>query len=196
MHLNVVGEPVDADLRKVDAGRAVDAKRHLQLDGGRVERVEIGVIEVAGLQRGRDVGRDQAEILCLTHDVDRHVAVLDRRDGDAAQPPVGWLAVVGDPLVVEPGEARGELGILERRRAEPEAGIEHHRVDLIAIGVAEHAFGRPAVDSLRGGEAVLGRAARAGAAGLGIVAALDHQSRHVVARRDVFGPALHRFDRQ
>jgi hypothetical protein len=26
VHLNVVGEPVDADLRKVHAGRAVDAK--------------------------------------------------------------------------------------------------------------------------------------------------------------------------
>ena len=142
------------------------------------------------------MGRNQAEILCLAHDVDRDVAVLDLRDGDATQPAVGWLAVVRDPLVVEPGEAGGELGVLERRRAEAEAGIQHHRVDLIAIGVAEHAFGRPEVDPVRGGQAVFGRASRAGPTGFRIVAALDHQSRSVRARHDVIRPALHCFDRQ
>ena len=154
------------------------------------------MIEVAGLQRGRDVGRHQPKILCLAHDFDRHVAVLDRCDGDAVQSAVGGLAVVRDPRVVEPGEARGELGILERRRAEPEAGIEHHRVDLVAIGVAEHALGRPAVDPLRRGDAVLGRTARSRPAGLGIVSALDDQTRRVAPRLDVFRPALHRLDRQ
>ena len=86
MHLNVVREAVDTDLRKVHTRRTVDTERHGQLGGGRIERIQIGVIEVAVLQRRRDVGGHQPEILCLTHDVDRHVAVLDRRDSDPVQP--------------------------------------------------------------------------------------------------------------
>ena len=89
MHLDVVGEAVDADLRQVDAGRAVDAERHVELDGGGVERIEIGVVEVARLQRRRDHRRHQAELLRLAHDVDRDVAVLERRHRDAVQASVG-----------------------------------------------------------------------------------------------------------
>ena len=43
---------------------------------------------------------------------------------------------------------------------------------------------------------MLRRAARARAAGLGIVAALDHQARHIRARHDQVRPALHRLHRQ
>ena len=150
VHLDVVGEAVHADLRQVNAGRAVNAQRHVEVDGGGVERVEVGVVEVAGLQRRRDEGRDQPELLGFAHDVDGHLAVLDRGHGDAAQPATRRGAVVGDPLVVEPRESRGELGILEAGRAQPEARIQHHRVDVIAVGVAEHALGGSAVDAVGG----------------------------------------------
>ena len=116
VHLNVVRESVDADLRKMHAGCAVNAERHVEFDGGGVEPVEIGVVEVAGLQRRRDVGGDQSEVLGLAHDVDRDLAVLDRRHRDAAQPPVRRRAVVRDPLVVEPRKSRGEFGVFKARR--------------------------------------------------------------------------------
>jgi hypothetical protein len=62
----------------------VNAEGHVELDGGGVELVEVGVVQVAGLQCGREVGGDQAEVLRFAHDVDRHVAVLDRDHRDAA----------------------------------------------------------------------------------------------------------------
>ena len=84
VHLDVIREPVHADLRQVNAGRTVNAQRHVELDGGGVERVEIGVVEVAGLERRRDQSRDQPQLLGLAHDVDGHLPVLDRGDTDAA----------------------------------------------------------------------------------------------------------------
>ena len=36
-----------------------------QFDGGGVERVEVGVVEVAGLERRRDQGRDQPKLFGL-----------------------------------------------------------------------------------------------------------------------------------
>ena len=110
MHLNVIREAVDADLRQVHAGRAVDAQRHVEFAGGSVEAVEVGVIEVARLQRRRDVRGDEAEVLRLAHDVDRDLAVLDRRHRDAAQPAALEPAVVRDPLVVEPREPAANSG--------------------------------------------------------------------------------------
>ena len=67
---------------------------------------------------------------------------------------------------------------------------------VVAIGVAEHTLGRPAVDPLRHGQPVLDRAPGAGPAGLRIVSALDHQARHIGTWRDVVRPELHRLDRQ
>src|SRR4029077_6395751 len=43
VHLDVVGEAVDAYLREVNARRAVDAERHVELDRRGVERVQIGM---------------------------------------------------------------------------------------------------------------------------------------------------------
>jgi len=113
VHLNVIREAVDADLGKMHAGRAVNAQRHVEFDGGSIEPVEIGVVEVAGLERRRDVGGHQSEDLRLAHDVDRDVAVFDRGDRDTAQPAVGRPAVIRDPLVVQPSETRGEIRVFE-----------------------------------------------------------------------------------
>ena len=195
MHLNVIRESVDADLGKMHSRCAVNAERHVELDGSGVEPVEVGVVQVAGLQRRRDVCGDESEILCLAHDVDRDLAVFDRGHRDTAQPPVGRRAIVRDPLVVEPRKSRGEFGVFKSRRTEAEARIQHHRVDLIAVGVAEHTLRGGVVDAVRCGKAVLTGTAGARAVGLGIVTALDDQRATVGARRDLFGPASHRLDR-
>src|SRR6185312_14864916 len=42
VHLNVIREPVDADLRQVHTWSAVDAEWHVEFDGSGVERVEVG----------------------------------------------------------------------------------------------------------------------------------------------------------
>ena len=125
------------------------------------------------------------------------LAVLDRGHGDAAQPAARRGAVIRDPLVVEPGESRRELGVLEAGRAQPEARIQHHRVDVIAVGVPEHALGRPAVDVGCLADPVLGRTTRTGALVLRIVAAFERQPQPPIgAGLDVLRPAFDRFDRQ
>jgi len=196
VHLDVVGEAVDADLREVNPWRTVDAERHPEFDRSRVEGIEVRVIEIAGHERGRDVGRHQPEVLRLPHDVDRHRAVLDRRHGDPPQPAVRGTAVIGDPLVVEPRESGGELGILQRGSAQTEAGIQHHRVDPIPVGVAEYARRSSAVDAVGRAQPVLGRATGARTTEFGIVAALDHQAAGVGTGGDALGPAPHRLDRK
>ena len=163
VHLDVIRETVHADLRQMNAGRTVNAQRHPELDGRGVERVEIGVVEVAGLERRRDQSRDQPQLLGFAHDVDGHLSVFDRGDTDAAQPAIRRRTIIRDPLVVEPGESRSEIRVFEAGHAQPEAGIEHHRFDVIAVGVAHHTLGRPAVDVGRLGDPVLGRTAGPGA---------------------------------
>ncbi len=116
---------------------------------------------------------------------------------DAAQPAVRRRAVIRDPLVVEPRESRSEIRVFEAGHAQPEAGIEHHRVDVVAVGVADHTLGRPAIDVGCLADPVLGRATGAGAFVLRVVAALEHQPQPLVgAGFDVVRPALDRLDRQ
>jgi len=119
----------------------MNAQRHSEFDGGGVERIKVGVVEVARFQCGRNEGRHQPKVFGLGHDVDGDLAVLDGRHGDAAQPAARRGAVIRDPLVVEARESGCELGILETGRAQPHARIQHHRVDVIAVGVAQHALG-------------------------------------------------------
>ena len=196
VHLDVVREAVDADLRQVDARRAVNAERHVELDGGGVERVEIRVVEVAGLQRGRDLRRHQAEVLRLAHDVDRDLAVLDRRHGDAAQStvrrPRSSRRSTRCRAARTPRRTRGPRGSAHRVRSSDTA-------PSCRSGRGRRRRARPrrrVVDAVRRAEPVLAGAAGARALGLGIVTALDDQGPPVGARRDVFGPALHRLDRQ
>ena len=137
MHLDVVGEAVDADLGQMDARRAMNAQRHVEFDRRGVKRVEVGVVEVARLECRRDEGGHQPEIFGFPHDVDCDLPMLDRGHRDAAQPAARRRAVIRDPLVVEARESGGELRILEAGRAKPQAGIQHHGVDVIAVGVAQ-----------------------------------------------------------
>jgi hypothetical protein len=118
----------------------MNAERHSELDRGGVKRVEVGVVEVACLERRRDEGGHQTEIFGFSHDVDRCLPVLDRSHRDTAQPAGRRRAEIRDPVVVEACETGGELRILQAGRAEPEARIQHHRVDVVAVGVAQHAF--------------------------------------------------------
>ena len=116
---------------------------------------------------------------------------------DAAQPTVRRRAVIRDPLVVEPRESRSEIRVFEAGHAQPEAGIEHHRVDVVAVGVAHHTLGRPAVHVGGLADSVLGRATGAGALVLRIVAALEHQPQPPVGTGfHVIRPAFDRLDRQ
>ena len=119
--------------------------------------------------------------------------MLERRDGNAVQPAPRPGAPPGDPLVVEAGEAGGEVGVLEARGAQAEARVEHHDVDAVAVGVGENAFDGIGVDALDRAEPVLGWAARPRSLGLRIAPALDHERGPAVGREgDVLGPARHR----
>ena len=81
------------------------------------------MVEVARLQRRRDESGHQSEVLGLPHHVDRHADRVrrgSRRRRAAARLP---SAVVGDPLVVEPREARGKFRLLDARvRTVPGSG--------------------------------------------------------------------------
>ena len=61
--LDVVRETVDTDLRQVQARGAVDAEGHLEVDGGGVERIQVGMVEVPRPERGRNHRADEAELL-------------------------------------------------------------------------------------------------------------------------------------
>src|SRR6202012_2316777 len=94
-------------------------------------------------------------------------------------------------------EPRGEFRILQTGRAQPHAGIQHHGVDVVAVGVAEHSLDRSAIDVGRLADPVLGWAAGARAGVFGIVAALDPQPGSAVGTgRDQLRPALHGLDRE
>ena len=175
VHLDVVGEAVDPDLRQVDAGRPVDAEGQVEVHGGGVQPIEVGVIEVARLERRRNHGSDQAEGLRAPQRRDRVVDPLDRHDGDAVEASVALAAPVGDPLVVELAEAVGDPAVRDARRAQAEAREEDHLVDAVAVGVGERAGGRPRVDPLDLAEPVLRRAAGARPLRLGVAPALGEQ---------------------
>ncbi len=197
VHLNVIRETVYPDLGQMNAGRPMHPQRHPEFDGGGIERVEVGVVEVACLERRRHQSRHQPKVFGFGHDIDRQPAMFYRSHRDAAEPPARSGAVIGDPLVVEASESGREFGILETRRAQAKAGIEHHRVDVIAVGVTQHAFGRPAVDIGRATDPVFGRAARARTAVLGVVASFEGQPEPPMpAGSDVLRPPLDRFDCQ
>src|SRR3984957_14743549 len=102
--------------------------------------------------------------------------MLDRGHRDAAQSAARWGAEIRNPLVVVARETGGEFRILEAGCAQPHAGIQHHGVDVVAVGVAEHSLDRPAVDVGRLADPVLGWASGARAGVFGIVAALDEQT--------------------
>src|SRR5271163_648996 len=78
VHLDVVREAVDADFRQMNAGGPVDAEWHPELHRSGVERVQIGVVEVAGLECRRYQSRHQPEVLGFGHDVDGYLPVFDR----------------------------------------------------------------------------------------------------------------------
>src|SRR5438093_2055596 len=190
--LEVVVEALRAELREVNTGRTVDAEGDVQLLGRVVEGLQVGMIEVPGLQCGRDHGGDEAERLRLAHDLDRRRDILDRDDGDALEPPPVRPAVAGEPAVVEAGELGRETRILDARQGERDVGEEHHRLDPLAIRVGEHALGRERVGAAVDAEALIGRAPGARTARLRVRPPLDHE-RAVLAGRaepDLVGKAL------
>ncbi len=139
--LDVVGEAVDADLGEMHAGRAVNAERHIELGGGGVEGLEIGMIEVAGAQcRGHD-GAHATGLACLAQYRDRGGDVLERHDGDSEQTTATLAAILDDEAVVGARELGREAQILETADPEREAREEHHAIDPLTVGVGEHAGG-------------------------------------------------------
>src|SRR5207248_3191441 len=111
-------EPVDADLREMDTRRAVHTERQVELDGGGVEGIEIGVIQVARPERRRDHRADESERLRLAEDRHGVVHPLDGEHPDAVKAAAALPAPLRDPLVVEPAEADGDLPRLDARGTE------------------------------------------------------------------------------
>lgn len=62
----------------------MNSQRHPLLDGGGVERIQVGMVKVAGLERGWDQRCDQPQLVGLFHDVDGHLLVFDGSDTDTA----------------------------------------------------------------------------------------------------------------
>ena len=175
VHLEVVVEALGAELRQVNAGRAVYAERHVEFLGRGVQRLQVRVIEVPALQRGGHHRGDEVERLCLAHDLDGRGDVLDRHDGDATEAPTMRPAVAGEPAVVEAGELRREARVLDARQREGDVREEDHRRDPLAVRVGEHAFGGERIRAAVDAEPLIGRTARARAARLRIWAPLDHK---------------------
>jgi hypothetical protein len=73
----------------------------------------------------------------------RRARILQRKRRDAEEPAAIGGAELRDPVVVNATRRDGERGVVDRREAQREAGIEDGRVDPLLVEDARAARGAP-----------------------------------------------------
>ena len=117
----------------------VNAHRHAQLLGRGVERIEVGMVEVAPGGMGRGGRGHEAEVLDAAPQLGRGLhRVLHGHQGDPLEPLGRVVAVLVEPVVVGLGHGAGVVLVLEERQAQEHGGAEVHRDgDLLQVHVLE-----------------------------------------------------------
>ena len=88
-------------------------QRDIQLFQGRVERIVVGIVQVAAVYHvGPDVRRYHRVLFHRPIDLDhRLLHVMNRRSRHALQPRTVYRAEVREPIVVAPAYGRRQLGV-------------------------------------------------------------------------------------